>query len=127
MASINGFDVRRRLGKKVYKEPIEFGPDGWMLFRLDRKGQVIVTASHAPDDEDETGDVWLHASISRTDRMPNYKELTELHAAVWPDGYAYQVFAPPAAHINIHPRALHLWGREDGAIQLPDFGVKGTI
>lgn len=127
MGLINGLDVRRRLGKTVYGVPEQFGPDGWLLFRLDRKGQVIVTASYAPDDEDKAGPEWLHASISRTDRMPNYKELAELHAAVWPDGYAYQVFAPPAAHINIHPRALHLWGRADGSIQLPDFGVFGTI
>lgn len=127
MGTLNGFDIRRRLGKKVYGVPEQFGPDGWALTRLDGKGRVIVTASHAPDDEEEARGVWLHASVSRTDRMPNYKELTELHAAVWPDGYAYQVFAPPGAHINIHPRALHLWGRPDGDIELPDFGIYGSI
>ena len=46
---------------------------------------------------------------------------------MFPEGWAYQVFAPPWAHINIHPNALHLWGRLDGANVLPDFGSWGTI
>jgi len=46
---------------------------------------------------------------------------------VWPAGYAYQVFAPPSQHVNIHPYALHLWGKVDGSPTLPEFGKYGTI
>jgi hypothetical protein len=37
------------------------------------------------------------------------------------------MFAPPAEHVNIHERALHLWGRVDGSPVMPNFGVYGTI
>jgi hypothetical protein len=40
---------------------------------------------------------------------------------VFGDRWAYQVFAPPADHINLHNFALHLWGRLDGKPVLPDF------
>ena len=49
-----------------------------------------------------------------------------MHRAVFP-GYAYQVFAPPESHVNIHGNALHLWGRADGKPILPEFGDMGTI
>jgi hypothetical protein len=88
-------------------------------------GSVIVSQSDWPGEPGE----WLHASIAREDRMPSYADLAALHKAVFGARYAYQVFAPPAAHVNIHPRALHLWGRVDdgdGRI-LPAFGATGTI
>lgn len=119
--------IHRRLGTHEWAKPIQFGEDGWLFRKKNGDGQAIVTASHAPDDEQLTGPQWFHASVSRTSGMPPYGDLVRLHKAVWPEGYAYQVFAPPAAHINIHPRALHLWGRADGGIVLPDFGMFGTI
>ncbi|TQK29408.1 hypothetical protein [Arthrobacter sp. SLBN-53] len=59
--------------------------------------------------------------------MPTYDELGRLHRAAFGDGYAYQVFAPAAQHVNIHQNALHLWGRADGPPCLPEFGLFGTI
>lgn len=59
--------------------------------------------------------------------MPTYDDLCLLHRAVFKDGYAYQVFAPPSRHVNIHQYALHLWGRSDGKPVLPEFGCEGTI
>ena len=53
--------------------------------------------------------------------------LADLHAAVFGAGYAYQVFAPPSEHVNIHEFALHLWGRLDGRSALPEFGAGGSI
>jgi hypothetical protein len=41
--------------------------------------------------------------------------------------WAYQVFVPESEHVNIHPHALHLWGRADGTNALPNFGRFGTI
>lgn len=120
-------NIRRRLGRETWGVPAEMGPDGWILTSTDGTGRIILTAGPAADDEaGEHGD-WRHASMTRAETTPSYEDLVALHAAVWPNGYAYQVFAPPAAHINIHARALHLWGRPDGTICLPDFGAQGTI
>ena len=78
--------------------------------------KIIVTCA-ARDDVVE----WVHASISRPVNIPSYADLVMLHAAVFAEGWAYQVFAPPSVHVNIQARALHLFGRLDGCPVLPDF------
>lgn len=70
---------------------------------------------------------YVHASVADQDQMPTYDDLCLLHRAVFGDGYAYQVFAPREQHVNIHQYALHLWGRADGALVLPEFRSDGTI
>lgn len=109
--------------------PREFGPDGWVLDHKSRPMRVIVTCGGSlPVDVDSQGREWWHASISHKDRMPTYSELAALHLAVWGrDGWAYQVFAPRADHVNIHSFALHLWGLPDGRAALPNFGFLGSI
>lgn len=64
---------------------------------------------------------WLHASMSAPRRLPTYDEL-KLLKRVWigPGLTAYQVFAPDAKHVNIHPNCLHLWACLDGPVT-PDF------
>lgn len=124
MSSIDALAVRKRLGRKEWAVPVQFGPDGWRLDRLDRTARIIATVGPTPQDDEDN---WLHVSISRPSSMPTYEDLTMLHKVFWPDGYAVQVFAPPAKHINIHSYALHLWGKPDGRIFLPDFGAMGTI
>jgi hypothetical protein len=114
--------LHAELGVSLYCRPEPFGPDGWSLVRRSGRGSVIVTAA-----EFEDGHVWVHASVSDASFMPSYRDLQALHRAAFGDGYAYQVFAPPADHVNIHAHALHLWGRADGARVLPDFGVFGSI
>ena len=113
-------------------EPLPHGPAGFALLlgrrqgrKLHLTGSIIVSQSDVPDAPGE----WLHASIARQDRMPSYADLAALHKAVFGARYAYQVFAPPSAHVNIHSTALHLWGRvDDGDGRLlPDFGAGGTI
>jgi hypothetical protein len=123
-ASIDGLKIRERLGRTKWSVPVQFGPDGYRFDRKDGLSRIIVTLGPTPDPAD--GD-WLHASISVTHRIPTYDELVMLHKAVWPNGYAYQVFAPPSEHVNIHPYALHLWGTLDGLPRLPEFGAMGTI
>jgi hypothetical protein len=109
------------LGRDDWLAPVEFGPDGWSFTHARSEGSVIVSVA------DFNGADWVHASIARTGQMPTYDDLCKLHRAVFGTGYAYQVFAPPADHINIHEYALHLWGRADGAAALPNFGVSGSI
>ena len=107
--------IRRELGRAQWSRPQRHGPDGWAYVRADRSGSVIVSV--APHD----GDEWVHASIAWVDHMPSYDDLKLLHRAVFGAGWAYQVFAPPSEHVNIHEFALHLWGRLDGSPALPDF------
>ena len=100
--------------------PLPYGPCGFSL--LIRRGSVIVSQA------DYEAVEWVHASLARDDRMPDYADLTVLKDAVFGDRReAYQIFPPADRHISIHDRALHLWGRADGARVLPDFGAEGTI
>lgn len=107
---------------------------GWLMdSRLARatpdgdRGDTRVIASCGPMSDDPDDDtLWIHASISHPDRLPTYPELQALgHAAF--TGWSYQVFAPPSDHVDIHPWALHLWGRLDGTAAMPNFGDLGTI
>jgi hypothetical protein len=129
MVSFGGYLKERHERAAV---PAQFGPCGFRLVICGIKGRgrsvdwepigsVIVTQA------DHDGVEWVHASIARR-KMPDYADLVALKEATWgPDGYAYQVFAGAAEHVNIHERALHLWGRADGARALPAFGQWGTI
>lgn len=118
---IDGLAIRRRLGRHNWSAPRPWGPDGFAYVAKNGNGAVIVTGFN-----DDDGVLWIHASMTREATVPSYDDLKFLHAAVWPDGNAYQAFVPPAEHVNIHPRALHLWGRADGARLLPDL-PGGTI
>lgn len=129
--SIDALRIRQRLGRKEWGPPQPYGHEPGMGYLYDNHvtGQrIVVTAWYERDWGD--GGPWVHASISYHDTayMPTYADLAQLHRAVWGDtGHAYQVFVPPAEHINIRPNVLHLWGRMDGLSELPDFGRFGTI
>lgn len=122
---INGLTLRKRLGRHDWNLPQIYSCCGWSTTARTQPGSIIVTVDHQTGYPDQTN--WIHASISRDDHMPTYEDLKLLHQAVWGDGWAYQVFAPPAEHINIHEHVLHLFGRADGRRVLPDFGRFGTI
>lgn len=100
----------------------QFGPSGWLLEHHRARARIIISVGLAPDDQ-----LWIHASIANERRLPSYDELVALHRAVWPAGFSYQCFVPPASHVNIHSRPLHLWGLKDGSPLLPDFGSLGSI
>ena len=103
---------------------VDPGAGGFRLRFGRRSGKVEATVIVSWADEGDG--TWLHASIAHPDRLPTYGELCALHAAVF-TGPAYQVFVGPDEHVNIHPYALHLWGRQDGQHALPNFGRYGTI
>lgn len=89
----------------------------------DRSGlRVIVSTSDFED-----GREWMHISMSREARMPNYDDMKRAKAVFAEDCYAIQVFPPPSQHINIHQFCLHLWVPLTGSHPLPDFGALGTI
>lgn len=120
-SSIDSLQLRKIMGRDFWNPPQPYGPDGWFLTARDKSGSVIVSV--APHGNAE----WIHASIAWTDHTPTYEDLVKLHKAVFRDGYAYQVFAPSAEHVNIHAYALHLWGRLDGQPGLPVFVTGSTI
>lgn len=122
VTSFNPLEIRRRLGRGLWSTPHQFGQDGWAFDDLGGDGSIIITCADWEDGHD-----WAHASIARPDRMPTYADLKLLHAAVFDGRFAYQVFAPPSEHVNIHEYALHLWGRLDGVNVLPNFGILGSI
>lgn len=95
----------------------DHGPLGARLIDYDRTSIIVSDAPLRGPDRVLTS--WTHVSMTRRDSVPSYDDLCALHAAVWPDGWAYQMFAPPSHHVNIHPYALHLWGRSDGRPVLP--------
>lgn len=106
-------------------------PD-WRMERYEQRGArfthqgtqttIVVSAGRW-----EKAGVWVHASISHPTVMPTYDELVMLHGAVFGDRFAYQVFAPPAKHVNGHPFCLHLWGRDGDDEAIPNFGKYGVI
>ncbi len=93
----------------------EHGVDGELWW--DAKNQRSVIWSIALVD----GVHWMQASLARRDHIPDYTELCELHTLFMGSRFAVQQFVPPDEHVNIHPRALHLWARADGHRLLPDF------
>lgn len=108
------------------ERPQPFGPCG-VSVRLRASsgvcnGSVIVTQA------EHDGTEWLHASIAWMNHTPTYADLAVLKTGVFgPGRFAYQVFPAASEHVNIHPHALHLWGRADGVNVLPAFGAGGTI
>jgi hypothetical protein len=121
-ATVDGLRLRRVMGRERWGPPHPHGPDGWWMRSIGGNASVIVTVAVHDDGRD-----WIHASIARSGRMPDYDDLSRLHRAAFGDHWAYQVFAPRADHVNIHEYALHLWGRADGANVLPNFGGWGSI
>lgn len=121
--NINVLQIRKTLGRDNWYPFEPYGPDGWCGVSRDHSCSVIVSCASFDDVE------YVHASIANTDHetIPSYHMLVLLHKAVFGDGYAYQVFAPPQQHVNIHEAALHLFGRLDGKPVLPEFGIDGTI
>lgn len=123
-ATVNGLWLRKTMGRFAWRPPQRYGPDGWRMDRYDQTGSVIVSSFRWPGDPQ----LWTHASVAYTDHLPTYRDVVQLHHAVWGEnGWSYQMFAPTDDHVDIHEHALHLWGHADGTPVLPNFGEFGSI
>jgi hypothetical protein len=106
-------------------------PPGWSVTetRLDgsafrgrlggRRFFVIVSDALEAD-----GNRWRHVSVSAgSGPLPTWGELEVIRTLFIGDRFAYQVHAPAAEHVNLHPGVLHLWARhgDDAGRALPDF------
>jgi len=88
---------------------------------------VFLTASVWPGDPSPDR-IWLHVSLSRLTRMPDYADMCEVKRLfIGPKRKALQIFPEESQHVNIHPHCLHLWCCVEGETDLPDFGKFGTI
>lgn len=132
MTGTTSFDplgIRKTLGRQEWYPPMPHGMDGWRFQRRDDGAIIIASCAPWPcapgaSALDHRTDIdMVHASMSlhHPERVPEYADLKELHRVIFGDGYAYQVFAPPCDHVNIRHNVLHLFGRLDGAMMLPDF------
>lgn len=93
---------------------------GWWLRRDGLK--IAFSANRERD-----GKVWLHASMSRRSRLPDYEDMVAVRNVLFgPERKAIQILAPDSEHVNIHPYCLHLWSCVDGD-GLPDFRHGGQI
>lgn len=92
--------------------------DGYALRERDGGIRVIIDCSEKVD-----GNMWLHVSYSRADRVPDHADTCKVKAAFLGDRYAYAVFPPAGQYVNIHPNCLHLWARLDGQAVLPEFSA----
>ena len=83
-----------------------------------QKAGLRVLASHAREAD---GMLWLHVSVSRSDRIPSWDDLKVIRTVfIGDDRLALQVFPPKEEWINLHPYCLHLWAPL-GHNPIPDF------
>jgi hypothetical protein len=125
--TVNALKIRRMLGPKKWLPPQPWGPDGWCFGNTDFTMSIIVSCAWMDGVE------WIHASIAYTEHgmpifeastgstVPTHDDMQMLHAAIFGEGYAYQVF--PVMEEGV----LHLFGRSDGKPVLPEFGGQGAL
>lgn len=124
-ASVDVEVTGRRLGAPQW-QPTTGPMRGQHAYR--RRGGDLVVVWSVGDHPDDSGDWWLHVSCSAKAAIPTHEHMAEVKAVfVGPDRWAYAVWPPADRHINLHPRALHLWAPLDNQPRLPDFGRHGTI
>jgi len=100
-------------------------PPNWALERRSHDGAVyrsrgglLVILSGA---REEDGKRWLHLSVSRRERLPNWEDLKLVKEVfLGAESTALMVFAPKSQWISIHPFVHHLWVAVDGNVT-PDF------
>lgn len=95
---------------------VQISDDGAKYINPRRELAAILSCCRELD-----GRFWLHVSVSHRRRLPTWLELVEVKELLLGAGEAYQVAPPRDRYVNIHPRALHLFGLLDGTAALPDF------
>lgn len=88
-------------------------PSGWRELRWhpDAKAWATPGGLRVLASIDEiSGAEWLHISISRKSRVPDYGDLVLVRRQlVEPEKPSYQVFPAQAEHVSNHDYCLHLW------------------
>lgn len=111
-------------------------PPGWKLIEARNDGIAVEGRLSArrvrvivSDAVEQDGCRWRHVSVSTPAApLPTWGELEAIRSLFVGDRWAYQVHAPAADHVNLHPGVLHLWARhgdDDRGQVLPDFTQGG--
>ena len=100
-------------------------PPGWYIEETTedgsawrhKDGRIIIASTSRELD----GRRWLHLSISRRGRLPDYDDMKYLKRH-WAgdEAKAIEVHAPASEHVNIATNVRHLWVCLEGD-PLPDF------
>lgn len=100
---------------------IDRGIDGGLY--KSRDGFTVIVSCCIERD----GRAWVHLSVSRRDRVPNWDEMVRIKEIfLGKESLAVQVFPPRSEWVNLHPNCLHLYQCLDEC-PLPDFRKLGTI
>jgi hypothetical protein len=69
---------------------------------------------------------WDHVSVSRTNRCPNWPEMSHIKELFFrEDEVVMQLHVPASDHINDHPNCLHLWRPSKQEIPRPPSWMVG--
>ena len=79
-----------------------YGNNGAFYLRGDKKEFLHVIASD--------GGGWEHVSVSREDRIPNWREMCHVKDMFWDaEDCVIQYHPPKSKYVNNHKFVLHLW------------------
>jgi len=71
---------------------------------------------------------WDHVSVSRTNRCPNWAEMSHIKSLFFGDDEAVmQLHVPSSDHVNDHPFCLHLWRPQKQDIPRPPGWMVGGV
>lgn len=98
---------------KVPPEWMEINPFNGMTLggrAFAGRGMAVIITVDSIRDPDGVEQEWLHLSISRKSKMPEYADLQMVQRFFLDEGKpAYQVFPKKSEHRNLHNFCLHLW------------------
>jgi hypothetical protein len=78
---------------------------------IDRAPMVVIASS---------AEGWDHVSVSRSNRPPNWTEMTYIHRLFFNDDEeAMQLHVPVSDHISFAVNCLHLWRPQNACIPRP--------
>lgn len=101
-----------RITKGPFKSDMSFGNNGAFLIASYKKYFLHVIASD--------GMGWDHVSVSREDRIPNWREMCDIKKIFWdPEDCVIQFHPPESQYVNNHPYVLHLWRPQNEKIPMP--------
>lgn len=86
----------------------------WHGMRAFRSIFGVCVLGSVEDRGPETG-IWLHVSLSRMERLPNWREVREVKDLfIGRDRCAIHMLPPEAHYVNLHQFTFHLFTRLDG-------------
>lgn len=94
---------------------VDSASDGHKWINKSEGISVIISIATQPDLKK-----WLHISLARPNRMPDYHDIKNVKTLFLPNRKAIMVFPEDDKFVNIHPYCLHLFHCLDGD-GLPEF------